>query len=72
MNSHCGDTAGRVGSRIREARLAAGLTQSALAELLGVSRTSVINWEMGRALPSFSHLVRLREVLGLPWWELAA
>ena len=38
----------RVGLRIAEARNAAGLTQQQLAEVIGLTRTSVTNMEVGR------------------------
>lgn len=38
----------RVGGRIRKARMAAGLTQAALANIVSLSRTSITNIEKGR------------------------
>lgn len=49
---------------IRELREAAGLTQGALAEKIGVDRTAVVKWETGVAFPSSAKLPKLAEVLG--------
>jgi transcriptional regulator with XRE-family HTH domain len=43
----------RFGDRLREARIAAGLTQGILGFELGVSKSSVSSWENGRDSPSF-------------------
>lgn len=40
-------------------RTAIGLTQSGLAEYLGVSRQAVGDWEAGRSYPKFEHLKKL-------------
>ncbi len=42
-----------------------GLTQKALAGLLGVSMTSVADWEQGRKFPEWHSLVRLADLFGL-------
>lgn len=43
-----------------------GYTQSELAELLGVSRQSVSNWELGTIHPSTSRLKKLSELYSMP------
>ncbi len=48
-----------LGSRIREARAQAGLTQKRLGVLAGVSTHTVWCWEAGRAKPTHEHLVEL-------------
>lgn len=50
--------------RIRELREAAGLTQSALALRVGVSRQAVNQWESGINWPSAQLLPRLAFALG--------
>lgn len=50
------------GRRIRDARNLAGLSQQELADRVGASRASVINWEAG--VHPRSHMVKLRDVLG--------
>ena len=49
--------------RIRAARLAAGLTQPACAELLGVSLATVCNWEKCRTAPPTEPVLTQDEVL---------
>ena len=53
------------GQRIREARKNAGLSQQALAERLGVSRNTVVNWESGRCVTDYRTAMALCEVLGI-------
>ena len=43
--------------RIAAARKAAGLTQEALGEKLGVSRQAVSKWESGQAVPDLDTVV---------------
>lgn len=50
--------------RIRELRKAAGLTQTALAENMGVHQTIVSDWENEVYLPKARQLPRLAEILG--------
>lgn len=53
----------RLHENLRRLRLQAGLTQSALAELLGVSDRAVSRWETGTAAPDISLLPRLAMLL---------
>lgn len=46
-------------------RKESGLSQSALAEKLDVSRQTVSNWELGEAVPSTDNLRRLGELYGV-------
>lgn len=59
--------------RIRTARLRAGLTQSDLAQRLGISRTAVVNWESAsnRARPSSERLEEICRLTGVTWEWLA-
>ncbi len=41
----------QIGQKLQEARHARGLTQEAAAELVGVSRQTISNWERGKSLP---------------------
>src|SRR5512136_411364 len=50
------------GQQILVLRTASNLTQSGLAELLGVSRQAVVGWEAGSARPSAHHLQHLIEL----------
>jgi transcriptional regulator with XRE-family HTH domain len=53
----------RIGERIAEARRAKGLTQRALAELVGVKERAVQGWEQGETHP-YRRLPILERVLG--------
>jgi transcriptional regulator with XRE-family HTH domain len=53
-----------LGAAVREARLAAGLSQEDLANTLGVRQSSVSQWEHGRTAPATCHLLELLWVLG--------
>ncbi len=54
-----------VGARIRAARQARGLTQSALAEAVGVTRSAVAQWETDRAGQVRGNLTRIAAALGV-------
>ncbi|MGX7953630.1 helix-turn-helix domain-containing protein [Tsuneonella sp. HG249] len=54
-----------LGSRIREARRSRDWTLDHLAELVGVSKTSVWSWEHDQSHPRLETLTRLSEALGL-------
>lgn len=49
------DPGSGVAARVREARRSAGLTQGALAQLVGVTAHTVGSWEAGRRSPSPEH-----------------
>ncbi|WP_165362878.1 helix-turn-helix domain-containing protein [Promicromonospora panici] len=53
-----------LGSRVREARRAIGLTQSALAQAAGLTRASVANIEAGRQKILAHHLVSIAAATG--------
>jgi len=59
-------TPGFNGSRLREAREARGLTATSLAELLGLSRQAVSQYERGETSPSPDILYRLATMLNMP------
>ena len=48
--------------RIRELRLAKNISQVKLAELLGVTKQSVSNWENDNIQPSIEILVKLAKI----------
>ena len=56
-------------NKIREARLAKGLTQKQLGELIGVSPTHVQKWEYGLT-PNTKNLSKLSQVLGIPMEDI--
>lgn len=52
-----------IGEQIRQTREKNGLTQSALAKKLGISRSAVNAWELGVSVPSAQYLVELSKLL---------
>jgi len=59
------DTPEAIGERIRALRRQRGITQEALAEAVGVSRSAVAQWETGRAGQVTGNLTRVAEILGV-------
>ena len=55
----------RLGKRIRELRLAAGLTQAELARRTGIHRPNIARVEAGRHTPSLATLSRLASAIGV-------
>lgn len=54
-----------IGQKLKTARAAAGLTQEAVAEALGVSRQTVSNWENSRTYPDIISVIRLSDLYGV-------
>ena len=54
-----------LGAKLRAFRLAAGLTQSELGELLDISHTQVMKYELGKNRLAVSTLIQFCEVLHL-------
>ena len=50
-------------NQIKRARLIAGLTQTELAEKLGVSSVSVHKWEHGESFPNVKRLKQVADAL---------
>lgn len=59
-------------SNIKELRKSAGLTQTKFAEAMGVTQSTVSQWESGRVLPDTSKLPKIAEVLGCSMADLFA
>lgn len=59
-------TPGFVAFRLREAREARALTAVALAEMVGVTRQAISNYEIGHGSPRPEVLKRISEVLNVP------
>ncbi len=57
-------------TRVRELRVAAGLTQQQLAELTRVSSRTIISIEKGQYSPSLMLAYRMAEVFGVTVEEL--
>jgi predicted ATPase/DNA-binding CsgD family transcriptional regulator/DNA-binding XRE family transcriptional regulator len=66
------EPAGNFGERLRQARVAAGLTQEALAERAGISARSLQRTELGLAQPRRDTLTRLLRALDLSRDQYAA
>ena len=56
----------RLGARLRELRMAAGLTQAELARRTGIHRPNIARVEAGRHTPSLDTLSRLATAIGVP------
>ena len=54
-----------ISHRISTGRKQAGITQEALGDFLGVSGSTVKNWERGTSLPSSKTLFALAQALGI-------
>ena len=54
-----------LGDQLRKKRMDLGLSQRALASQLGVSRTSIENWEGNEVKPARWMMTRIKEFLGL-------
>ncbi len=48
------------------ARINAGLTQQDIAERIGVSRQTVINWERGKVAPTIPQYIQFAMICGVP------
>src|SRR6185436_6662276 len=59
-----------IGSRIREARDKAGISQRLLARDINVATTLVSHWEVGVRTPSFEDIMRVAKILDVPAREL--
>jgi transcriptional regulator with XRE-family HTH domain len=51
--------------RIKRLRMASGLTQGQLGELIGISPAAVGRWEAGEFLPKGRYVVKLAGALGI-------
>ena len=60
----------QVAKTIREARIRKNLTQTALADEMGVSYQAVSNWERGNSMPDITKLEDLCNILSLTLNEL--
>jgi transcriptional regulator with XRE-family HTH domain len=64
------EAAKELGGRIRRLRLAQGMTQQDVADLVGVGREQVTAWESGAKNPSLGSLLLLGTALGVDPGEL--
>lgn len=50
--------------RLKELRVAKGLSQMQLANKLGISQSAIAKWELGKTEPTASAIVALSEFFG--------
>lgn len=55
-----------IGSQIKERRHALNMSQEMLANKLGVTRSAISNWEVGRNYPDLQLIISLSNVLEIP------
>lgn len=54
-----------IGNKLRCGRQKKGLTQEQVAQVVGVSRQTVSNWETGKSLPDVISVIRLSDLYGV-------
>lgn len=59
-----------IGERIREVRKKAGMTQKEVSEKLGICYQSYSQWETGARHPKWMNVLKISEVLGVPFESL--
>ena len=57
-------------NRVKELRTAAGMTQKALADQLGVTVPTVSKWELGQRTPELERVFRMTLLFGVPIEEI--
>lgn len=57
-------------NRVKELRTAAGMTQKALADQLGVTVPTVSKWELGQRTPELERAFRMTLIFGVPIEEI--
>ncbi|RFZ92944.1 XRE family transcriptional regulator [Mucilaginibacter conchicola] len=60
----------KIGERIRNYRLTAGINQEVFSELLNMTRSSVVNIEKGRQRPSLYLLITIANILKVDYIDL--
>ncbi|MBR4444725.1 MAG: helix-turn-helix transcriptional regulator [Solobacterium sp.] len=60
-----------IGTRIREERMAAAISQSDFAKSLNISQSTLSKWENGTNEPAFSDVVRISDELNISLSRLA-
>lgn len=54
-----------IAEKLKTARISHKLSQQTLADALGVSRTTLSEWENGKAVPPISYLRKYQDLLNL-------
>lgn len=52
---------------MKSARVNAGLTQKAAAKALGISNTTLWNWENGKTFPDQPYIEKICALYGMPY-----
>lgn len=60
-----------LGSKIKEKRKLKGLTQSDLAEIIGVSKHAIAKYEQGQREPNLTILTKIIDELEIDFWEVS-
>lgn len=60
-----------VGEKIKTARIKKGLSQRQIAEQLGVSQPSYLEWEHGDSVPNWARMKSIAKILEISLDELA-
>lgn len=60
----------KIGERLREARVVAGLTQESAAEKMNVSRQTISNWETERTYPDIISVIKMSDIYFISLDEL--
>ena len=51
-----------IGTKLKDARVLAGLTQEQVAEELGISRQTMSNWENGKTYPDIVSVIKMSDL----------
>lgn len=62
----------RINERLRELRVKSGYTQSQIAKILNIDRSTYSYYEIGKTMPDISVLITLAKVFNIPINELLA
>jgi len=65
MANHSALTGWQIRIHIADARIRMGLTQRALAILLGISEGTIRNWENGVTIPTYAEMIGIGQTLGM-------
>lgn len=57
----------RVKYTLKQWRQLAGLTQEALADMIGCDRTTLVRWEQGKTQPKADDIAKLEKALSIKW-----
>ncbi len=58
------------GENLKKCRLQAGLTQTELAEVIGVAQPTIAEYEVGKKTPTLDKAIKIAKILGTTCEEL--